>query len=334
MGASTTSSYNFEKKMEQIKTQKVKEKKNDFDININQVPGHVKLSFYNSDNNKENKIKNSKYSRVNNKINNNVRVNKFFTTYHKANKNEEKIKNIKEYNNRGNSPSFAFNDGDINNNLYNNNIKYHKYVKSENLQTYSNNYNNLNRAFSDNKYTNNDYSQNNILNNRNYYYGYNNKNYFYQIENNNKINFQNSPNLNVFYGNNINNNENMNNLNSLKKNLFNNNLRYDYNPINSFYNTHNKDNNQIINININYNPIYYNIINNNSKQHSPRKEMRTPEINKMRLKEKMINNLNNNRNNLDNYFFSNDINEFVEGEKNKKEIPKFNNIRIINGNYQ
>ena len=62
--------------------------------------------------------------------------------------------------------------------------------------------------------------------------------------------------------------------------------------------------------------------------------MRTPEINKMRLREKMINRLSNNRNNLDNYFFSNNINEFVEGEKNSKEIPKFKNIRIINGNYK
>lgn len=40
--------------------------------------------------------------------------------------------------------------------------------------------------------------------------------------------------------------------------------------------------------------------------------------------------MDNRRNNLNMNFFSNNINEFFEGEKYKHEIPRFNIVKIIN----
>ena len=73
------------------------------------------------------------------------------------------------------------------------------------------------------------------------------------------------------------------------------------------------NNNPIINININYNPIYYNIINNiNSNQKILRKNIKTPEVNRIKLREKIYNKMNKKRNNnLDIDYFSNGINKEV-----------------------
>ncbi len=64
-----------------------------------------------------------------------------------------------------------------------------------------------------------------------------------------------------------------------------------------------------------------------------RKEIYTPEINRMKVREK----INNQLNKYSNYeyidYLSNGVNEFVDGEKYKTEIPKFNNIKIINRNF-
>ena len=81
----------------------------------------------------------------------------------------------------------------------------------------------------------------------------------------------------------------------------------------------------------NYNPAYYNIIMNNTpKENISRKNIRTPEINRIKLRERIINQMDNRRNNLNMNFFSNNINEFFEGEKYKHEIPRFNIVKIIN----
>jgi hypothetical protein len=106
---------------------------------------------------------------------------------------------------------------------------------------------------------------------------------------------------------------------------------------NNIYYNQITSNKPIVNININYYPIYnYNIINNASNKNFIRKEIRTPEINRInriKLKQKIFNQIDNRRNNLNEDFFSNNINEFIEGEKNKNVIHKFNNIRIINQNF-
>ena len=106
---------------------------------------------------------------------------------------------------------------------------------------------------------------------------------------------------------------------------------------NNIYNNQITSNKPIVNININYYPVYnYNIINNVSNKNFIRKEIRTPEINRIsriKLKHKIFNQIDNRRNNLNDDFFSNDINEFIEGEKNRNVIHKFNNIRIINQNF-
>ena len=57
----------------------------------------------------------------------------------------------------------------------------------------------------------------------------------------------------------------------------------------------------------------------------------TPEVNKIRLKEKIDNRIyTNNINCFDTDIMSIGVNEFCEGEKFRNTIPQFNNIKIIN----
>jgi len=291
---STISSNNFEKKMEIIKAKKLTEKKFNHKLEINK--------------NNDSNIKTT----------NNIHVNKFFTTYHKNKKedqNNKYIKNKKEdiinIKNRCQSQEFNINSNYLNNTKINDNKK-----------IYGNYYNvNKDRAHSDNKYFKNYSLSNNIANN-----GYN----LSEIQNtNNSQNlYQFFNNLNYIYGCNT---QKINILNNVKHSLFNNSFGN-----NNHNNIRNLDNNiynnkPIVNININYYPVYnYNIINSASNKNFIRKEIRTPEINRFKLKEKLFKQNYNRVNNLSEDFLSNNINEFIEGEKNKNEIHKFNTIRIIN----
>ena len=305
---STTSngSCNFEKKMEQIKTQKLNEK--DFIIS------------------QEDKSTNTKMI-------DKIRVNKFYTTYHKKYikdrtminiNNKNRIINNNKINKRERHFSFEFNDNIIKNNLFNkNNFEYNSNVENYNYankkQKINNINNNIYRTYTDNQNSKNVYIRNNkFINNKlASIYSPNNIFSFQNINQlcNNFLYEHNPKNINNQY--NLINNNIRNNIGS-NQNIFNNELNYN-------------NNNPIINININYNPIYYNIINNiNSNQNILRKNIKTPEVNRIKLREKIYNKMNKKRNNnLDIDYFSNGINEFSQGEKYKNEIRNFNNIKII-----
>ena len=310
---STTSngSCNFEKKMEQIKTQKLNEK--DFIIS------------------QEDKSTNTKMI-------DKIRVNKFYTTYHKKYikdrtminiNNKNRIINNNKINKRERHFSFEFNDNIIKNNLFNkNNFEYNINVENYNYnyankkQKINNIYNNIYRTYTDNQNSKNVYIRNNkfINNNLTSMYSPNNIISFQNINQlcNNFLYEHNPKNINNQY--NLINNNIRNNIGS-NQNIFNNELNYN-------------NNNPIINININYNPIYYNINNiinkSNSNQNILRKNIKTPEVNRIKLREKIYNKMNKKRNNnLDIDYFSNGINEFSQGEKYKNEIRNFNNIKII-----
>ena len=302
---STISSGNFEIKMERIKAKKLSEKRNSHKLVINKNNNNAKQP-------------------------NNIHVNKFFTTYHRNKKEEQNNKYMKNINNdiinsknRCQSQEFNNNSYYLNNSKINNNKKFYLNYCNENQD----------RAHSDNKYFKN-YS----LNNNKGYNGYSNLS---KAQNSN--NFQNLyqlfNNLNYLYGCNT---QKINILNNVKHNLFNNSFGNNNNILNmnnnnNIYNNQITSNKPIVNININYYPVYnYNIINNASNKNFIRKEIRTPEINginRIKLKQKIFNQIDNRRNNLNEDFFSNNINEFIEGEKNKNVIHKFNNIRIINQNF-
>ena len=82
--------------------------------------------------------------------------------------------------------------------------------------------------------------------------------------------------------------------------------------LNDNYIITNINNISIININININ---------------------TPEINRNKLREKIYNKINIRRTNFNQDFLFNNVNEFIEGEKYKNEIPTFSNIKIIKSNF-
>ena len=308
---STTSngSCNFEKKMEQIKTQKLNEK--DFIIS------------------QEDKFTNTKMI-------DKIRINKFYTTYHKKyikdrtminiNNKNRIINNNNKINKRERHFSFEFNDNIIKNNLFNkNNFEYNINVENYNYnyankkQKINNINNNIYRTYTDNQNSKNVYIRNNKFINNNLTSMYNP---------NNIISFQNINQLcnNFLYEHNP---KNINNQYNLINNNIRNNIGSNQNIFNNEMNYNN--NNPVINININYNPIYYNIINNiNSNQKILRKNIKTPEVNRIKLREKIYNKMNIKRNNnLDIDYFSNGINEFSQGEKYKNEIRNFNNIKII-----
>ena len=82
--------------------------------------------------------------------------------------------------------------------------------------------------------------------------------------------------------------------------------------LNDNYIIPNINNVSIININININ---------------------TPEINRNKLREKIYSQINIRRTNFNQDFLFNNVNEFVEGEKYKNEIPTFSTIKIIKSNF-
>ena len=282
--SSTTSngSCNFEKKMEQIKAQKLNEK--DFIIS------------------QEDKSTNTKMI-------DKIRVNKFYTTYHKKyikdrtminiNNKNRIINNNNKINKRERHFSFEFNDNIIKNNLFNkNNFEYninvenYKYNYANKKQKINNINNNIYRTYTDNQNSKNVYIRNNKFINNNLASIY---------SPNNIISFQNINQLcnNFLYEHNP---KNINNQYNLINNNIRNNIGSNQNIFNSEMNYNN--NNPIINININFNRI--------------------------KLREKIYNKMNKKRNNnLDIDYFSNGINEFSQGEKYKNEIRNFNNIKII-----
>ena len=288
---------NFEKKMELIKSKNILDKKNNHKIEMNQ-------NKYYTD------------------INNNIRINKFFTTYDKNNKTVGNIKNINQKNRR------------LSQDLSDNNNNDDCFINSKinnNKKILDNNYY-ANRTYSDNKHF------------KNYCFNDSNKQYKKVFNGNNinklskKENTNDSQNLymllnnlNYIYGCNT---KKINILDNIKHHLYNNSFgNNDINLNNINKNQNNNNNNPIINININYNPIYNNIIYNNTNKVICRKEIKTPEINRIKFREKMFNQMKNKMNNLNEDLLSNNINEFSEKEKYKKEIPRFNGIRIINKNF-
>ena len=82
--------------------------------------------------------------------------------------------------------------------------------------------------------------------------------------------------------------------------------------LNDNYIIPNINNVSIININININ---------------------TPEINRNKLREKIYSQINIRRTNFNQDFLFNNVNEFIEGEKYKNEIPTFSNIKIFKSNF-
>lgn len=290
--ASIISNNNFEQKMEQIKSRKFHEKKNNYKFH---EPNGNNEKFYN-------------------KNNDNTRINKFISVERKKNNNgrnmENNTNNIKK-NCKSRKLSYEFNENFSN--IFG--INYANYKMKEKTK-------NPNISYLDNN--NIIYKKSNICNNdiNNLYQTKNNilcnsfNNFYQQLQNLNYIYGFNTKKINIF-------NNNQNNLyNNCFQNKFNNqkNMNYAYN-----------NKNPMINININYNPAYYNIIMNNTpNENISRKNIRTPEINRIKLRERIINQMDNRRNNLNMNFFSNNINEFFEGEKYKHEIPRFNIVKIIN----
>ena len=332
--SSTKSTNNFEKKMEQIKAKNFEENPNNNKIHSSQISTDDISSFM--------AIKNNDII-INNNINNNKnrRVNKFFTSYHKQEKKEEnKPKTSNGNNNILNKRNRCFSMEFNNNisNVINNQNEYKSYInytiptRETNMNNSQSiyNYNCFYSPIQNNKYkiTTNPY---NICNSEDRYI------------NINKINQNGTNYFNNFYQLNsgmnyisTNSGKNLNSLKDVKCNL-NNNAFSNSNYVRSSKFKPNylnfQQNAPIINININYQPIITTIISNDSNKSIMRKEIYTPEINRMKVREK----INNQLNKYSNYeyidYLSNGVNEFVDGEKYKKEIPKFNNIKIINRNF-
>jgi hypothetical protein len=182
-------------------------------------------------------------------------------------------------------------------------------------------YSNIIKIFLNSSFVNNE--NKNILNN-------------FNIKDEQKINL---TNMNIqtrnSYSYNNNMHQMMNNFNYYNNNSFNN-SNNSYNLNYTFYNTYGLKYNSYINNNYdvnynsntsNYNPSPYLTVNYD------RKHIYTPEVDKIRVKEKLNNNYYSfcYQNYTDDDIFMKGVNEFCEGEKYKKEIPQFNNIKSFNG---
>ena len=338
--------FNYEDKMEKISAEK-NEENNSIGLNSQKsFPSQSSTEDLSSFNNKNsNEIKNNNNHIYINNINcnnNSKRINKFFTMHHKGNIKDEN-KNYSEEKENKKNRFFSHKDDNRNNNynsIFNSlsnktpNIKFpfgsqvnrlnsRNSGKEDNLikRKYSNqllysgnNINKNNRTFSENK---------NILNN-------------FNIKDEQKINL---TNMNIqtrnSYSYNNNMHQTMNNFNYYNNNSFNN-SNNSYNLNYTFYNTYGLKYNSYINNNYdvnynsntsNYNPSPYLTVNYD------RKHIYTPEVDKIRVKEKLNNNYYSfcYQNYTDDDIFMKGVNEFCEGEKYKKEIPQFNNIKSFNG---
>ena len=336
-----SSTVNYEDKMEKINAQSIEKKCIRFNSQKS-FPSQSSTDDLSSFNNKNsNEIQNNNTINninINSNINSNSnrrRINKFYTLHHNSNKKEEnkndnKTKeNIKnrflshKEENKNNKSNYIFNspenktpnikfpfDNQINNFNSRNSEKINKFLKKKysNLLLLSeNNINRNNRSFSGN---------NNLLNN------YNN------IKEEQKMNLT-TLDVQTRYPYSYNNNmyQTMNNLNYYNNNL--NNVKTFHNLNYNFYNTFGLTYNPYMNNN--YDGFYYSspyvTLNYN------RKNIYTPEVNKIRIKEKLNSNYYSYsyQNSIDDDIFLNGVNEFWEGEDYKNEIPQFNNIKSING---
>ena len=140
---------------------------------------------------------------------------------------------------------------------------------------------------------------------RNHFINYTNHNLYNQINNL------------KYYGNNINNTGIINNIN----NNFFNSFSYDQ-DINNNLNLYN-------NLDKNYYPNPYLTINYNHQ--IDRRSINTPEVDRIRLKEKINSTFNEYQNYIDEDTFFKEVNEFYEGEKYTNKVPQFINIKSING---
>ena len=337
--------YNYEDKMEKINAEK-NEENNSIGLNSHKsFPSQSSTEDLSSFNNKNsNEINNNNHIYINN-INSNInskRINKFFTMHHKGNIKDENKNDSKEKENKKNI--FLSHKGDKRNNNYNSmfispsnkipNIKFPfgsqvnsfnsrnsgkidnliKRKYSNQLLHYENDIIKNNRAFSENK---------NLLNN-------------FNLKDEQKLNL---TNMNIQARNSYSYNNNMyqtlNNFNYYNNNSFNNSNR-SFKLNYTFYNTYGLTYNPYINnnydVNLNYHTLNYNPSSYLTLNYE-RKHIYTPEVDKIRIKEKLNSNFYcySYENYNDDDIFMKGVNEFCEGEKYKKEIPQFNNIKCFNG---
>ena len=330
---SNSSIFNFETKMEQLKTLKTEENSLEHKSNPSQSSTDDISSFNKKASNDV--INNTINSITNNSVENR-RTHKFYTIHHKANNKEEKKNDNKDNNDNDKednknerylSPNITNNHENKNDNFNfpnntetkNNNgrnsmkIKYNRNeIKSMTLFPESKNIYNTNKTFTYNKY--NTFSignesegiNNNGPNIRNHFMNYTNHNNLYNQINNLK-----------YYGNNINNSGIINNIN----NNFFNSFSYDQDIINNL--------NLYNNLDKNYCPSPFLTINYNHQ--IDRRSINTPEVDRIRLKEKFNSTFNGYQNYIDEDTFFKEVNEFYEGEKYTNKVPQFINIKSING---
>ena len=329
-------------KMEKMKKKKVKEN----NISNKSIPSQISTDI-------------SSVNKVNTyNLKSNIRINKFYTVHHKADKRVVNLKNIdnnidkKDHkdnsssircfsqNNKNNTMNLNFNTPNsykknINNQNNLNNFSFSSNKLNVNFPFYEkDNYRNSNK-FSE-KNTINSFENNNIKNNASNIYNNRAFSANHQIQDSfSNLNLSGLSCDNSFVFNNL--YEKFNNLNyQYKTNL--DNLNYYKNSFTS--STYNKiySNNNInlynyrrtINTYSNhttyFNPAYYNCYNNKYDS----KGGNTSEFGELRSTGK--NKLYGNNNFENNDIFSNGVNEFQEGEKYINKIPNFNNIKGFNGN--
>ena len=354
--SSSKSITNYEKKMEKINAERNEE--NNIEVNSpKNNPSQEStedLSSINKNKNNNNDINNNDINEGNNINNKKIRrVNKFYTVYHKDNKIEEKnsnndIKNkntstrclshhisisndfINNYNNFYlNSP--IINKININNNnnddsndsgnlkTININVENASFPKFKNNYNKTFSFNNNNKNFYNGTFNNNNNSNNynkNLLNN--------NRMVRHQAQRSFNL-YQHLNRMSLYKNLNGNNIGNLNELTNINNNIF---TEY-RNTIDPNINNNNVilNNNNTLDMNFNlnrYQTLNYNCQNN-------KRNMHTPEFDRIKLKEKMNDKFNNNNNNIDDDIIFRGVNEFYEGEKCKNDIPEFINIQNIKG---
>ena len=332
---------NYEAKMEKINA----EKKEDNSIEVNS-PKNNPSQESTDDLSSNNKNKNN--NNIKNNINNtkNTRIHRFYTVYHKENKNEErKTNNDIESNN---SKRCLSHNTTISKDLYNNYNNF--YFNSPNANRINMNYNNDGNNLRNLKKINNNLANTSFQNcQNNYNNNYYNDSFINNNNNNNNNNDNNNNVLNAFNNNRMTRYQTQKTFNlyqHLKRmSLFNNAYRNNVLNLNDLYNIKNNNYRQYGNTiepNINNNNV---ILNNNTLDlnstfnryqtinyncQNNKRNMNTPEVDRIRLKEKINDKFNNNNYIEDDNIFRG-INEFYDGEKYKNDIPKFNNIQSIKG---
>ena len=338
--SSNNSIFNYETKMEKIKTKKNSENNIYYKGNNTTNPSQSSTRdlFQMNNKNQNNEIqKNNKINFNNNNINKYTRVNKFYTVHHKSkqikqpivtnninnNANKIYVRHLSHNNihiNNQNKKNFNFNTQIINKpniNIlffknYNDYLNNNSNKKNINLfQQYNNNCNYNNRTSSINIYKESS-STTNLSDRR-----LSNNNIGYPIQN--PLNLYNVyshqlKNMNTLYN---------NNLQNLKVYPYLN--RTSYNYLGQAFNPYNK-----MNINMNNNSKTITYSSNPYLTLNYRKNLNMSDVNKIKIKQKIINQIYNTPQYINHNIITMGVNEFNIGEKYRNTIPQFNNIKIIN----